>query len=197
MPDITAIAGKVAGIVSLAAFIPYIIAILRGKGKIRPNRATWWIWTAVGFMLGASYYSSGANHTIWVPVSYIIGPFITAIISIKYGEGGWTPFDRICLLGAGISAILWWIFSSPVVALYVNIFIDLMGALPTIRKAYHEPESEDRIAWALFITGNIINLFAIETRTFTISAYPIYMFLCCGTITFLVFFRRYRKEVKK
>jgi hypothetical protein len=191
MPDITAVSGKVAGIVSFIAFLPYILAILRGQTK--PNRATWWIWTVVGFMLGASYYSSGANHTIWVPVSYVIGPLIVAVLSIRYGEGGWSRFDRICLFGAAISAILWWLFSSPLVALLINLFIDLMGALPTIRKAYYKPESEDRTAWGLFFTGNAVNLFAVETWTFAISIYPIYMFLASGLIAFFIFVRRNQK----
>ena len=125
MNSATAVIGGVAGVVSLVAFIPYIIAVLMGETK--PNRASWWIWAVVGFMLGASYYSSGASHTIWVPISYIIGPFAIAILSLKHGEGGWTPFDRSCLLGAGVSLILWWIFSQPIVALSINLFIDLMG----------------------------------------------------------------------
>jgi hypothetical protein len=188
MPDITAIAGKVAGIVSLAAYGPYILAILRGK--TRPNRASWWIWTVVGFMLGTSYYCSGADHTLWAPVSYAIGPIATAILSIKYGEGGWTRFDRCCLLGAGVSVALWWTFGSPLIALLINLLIDFMGALPTIRKAYQEPESEDRVAWTLFVAGNLANLFAVERWTFSIAAYPIYMLLCNGLITTLVFVRR-------
>lgn len=188
MPDITAVAGKVAGITALAALVPYILAILRGETK--PNRATWWIWTVVGFMLGASYYSSGANHTIWVPVSYIIAPIIVAILSIKYGVGGWTRFDRYCLLGAGVSVVLWWMFSSPLVALLINLFIDLMGALPTIRKAYYEPESENFTAWVLNFAANTINLFAIERWTFAIAVYPIFMFTTCGLITTFIFIRR-------
>jgi hypothetical protein len=184
MPDITAVAGKVAGVISLVAFIPYVLATLRGK--TRPNRASWWIWTVVGSMLGASYYSSGADHTIWVPVSYIIGPFVIAILSLKYGEGGWTRFDRACLLGAGASALMWWLFSSPLVALCINIVIDVMGALPTIRKSYREPEGEDRTAWTLFSVGNTVNLLAIEEWTFAIAVYPVYMFLTAGLITLLV-----------
>ncbi|MEK7516302.1 MAG: hypothetical protein AAB562_01770 [Patescibacteria group bacterium] len=187
MSDITAVAGTVAGILSLAAFAPYILAILRKKTK--PSRATWWIWTVVGFMLGASYYSSGANHTIWVPASCIIGSFITAVLSLKYGEGGWTRFDRGCLLGAGVSVALWWMFSSPLIALLINLSIDFMGALPTIRKSYYEPEGEDRTAWAMFFAGNTANLFAVESWSFAIAAYPIYMFLCSGAIAVLVFLR--------
>ncbi|MEK7478584.1 MAG: hypothetical protein AAB626_01510 [Patescibacteria group bacterium] len=191
MPDITAIAGKVAGIISLVAIVPYVLAILRGETK--PNRATWWIWLVVGLMCVASYHSSGANHTIWVPVSYVIGPFTVAILSIKYGEGGWTPFDRWCLLGAGMSIVLWWVFNSPLIALLINLFIDLMGSLPTIRKAYHKPESEDRTTWILFCAGNTANLFAVERWTFAIAVYPIYMLAGSGLITIFLFVRRNQK----
>ena len=190
-----AVAGKVAGVISLVAIVPYILAILRGETK--PNRATWWIWTIVGLMLGASYYSSGANHTMWVPVSYIIGPIVTAVLSIKYGVGGWTRFDKSCLFGAGASVVLWWMFSSPLAALLINLFIDFMGALPTIRKAYHEPESEDRAAWVLASAANTANLFAVERWTFTIAIYPIYMFTACGLITAFLFIRRNQKAKAK
>ena len=94
-PHLQELLGQLAGIVSLLGFFPYILATV--QGKTRPNRATWWIWTLVGGMLCASYAASGAQHSIWVPVSYVVGPFITAILSIKYGEGGASRFDRTCL----------------------------------------------------------------------------------------------------
>lgn len=183
----TATFGMVAGVVSLAAFIPYIISILRGK--TRPNRASWWIWTVVGIMLASSYSASGAKDTIWVAISYIIGPLITALLAIKFGEGGWTRFDRACIACAVMSGVLWFVFDSPMVALSINIVIDAAGALPTIKKTYKEPEGEDRVAWALFFIGNTINLFAVGTWNFAIAIYPIYLFIGSGIIAFQVFFR--------
>jgi len=184
MPDITAIAGKVAGIISLVAGIPYIIAILRGQTK--PNRATWLIWFVVGCVVGVSYYSSGARDTMWVPITYIIGPFVITILSFKYGEGGWTKFDRYCLLGACASLVLWWMFNSPLIALITNLFIDFMGALPTLRKSYYEPEKENGLAWALSFLSNLVNIFAVKQWTFAIAIYPIYMIVVSGLITALV-----------
>ena len=184
MPPIAVLAGRLAGLLSLAAFAPYIVAILRGQ--TRPNRATWWIWTTNGLVLGASYYSSGAQSTIWVPVSYVVGPVVTATLAIRYGEGGWTRFDRSCLLGAGSGILLWWWFNSPVAALLMTLGVDFSGALPTIRKAYRAPDTEDRLAWALFIAGNTVNLLAVERWQFAIAVYPVYMFLASGTIAALV-----------
>jgi hypothetical protein len=180
--------GRVAGIFSLAAFIPYILSTIRAETK--PNRATWLIWTLVGALLAASYYASGARHTIWVPISYVVGPLVIALISLKYGVGGWTPFDRGCLLAAGASLLPWWIFNSPLVALCLNLAIDFFGALPTIRKAYHSPESEDLTAWILFLLGNTLNLAAIERWQFSLFIYPIYLFVLSGLITTLIVARR-------
>jgi len=65
------LAGIAGGIVALAAFVPYIRAII--KGTTTPNRATWLIWTIIGCITAASYAAGGADQTIWVAVSYALG----------------------------------------------------------------------------------------------------------------------------
>jgi hypothetical protein len=187
------IAGVIAGVLALTAFVPYIIAILRGS--TRPNRATWFIWTVVGLLLATSYYSSGAHDTLWVPVAYVAGPLVVAVLSIKFGEGGWTWLDRLCLFGAAASAPLWWLSGSPLIALVINLLIDALGALPTIRKSYYNPQGEDRTAWALGLAGATVNLFAIEAWSFEIAAYPVYMFVANATIAALVLVPRKQKNI--
>lgn len=191
MPEtitITALAGWTAGILGLAAFIPYIAAIIRGD--TRPNRATWLIWMTVGVAAGGSYYAGGAVDTIWVAVSFIAGPLIIVIISIKRGEGGWTWTDRACLFTAGASVFLWWLSGSALLGLCTSLVADLMGAYPTIIKAYHRPDGEDRSSWTIWAIAGAINLAAIDDwGSFTILIYPIYMFLCAGTIAALLWLR--------
>lgn len=191
--DFTAILGQLGGLVSLAGFIPYIIAVLRGKA--RPNRASWLIWTMVGCALAGSYYASGARHTIWVPLSNIIGPFIIAVLSLRHGEGGWNKFDKLCLGGAAGSLAVWLLFDAPLIALLSNLFLDFMGALPTIKKSYLEPDGEDKLTWALFVLGDVLNLLAIEKRDFEILIYPVYMILVNGTIAILIWRSLKRKTV--
>ncbi len=141
-----------------------------------------------GLVLGASYWFSGADSTIWVPVGYAVGSLVTALLSLRYGVGGSTPLDRSCLAGAGAGLLLWWLFDSPVVALVTTLGVDFLGALPTIRKAWLAPHTEDRLAWALFIGGNIFNLLAVDRWEFAILVYPVYFFLVSGAIAALVLF---------
>ncbi|AFY41381.1 hypothetical protein [Nostoc sp. PCC 7107] len=175
--------GVVAGFLSFLGFLPYVVSIYHRK--TRPNRVTWWIWAIVGFILCWSYYSSGAINTIWVPVCSAIGHLIIAILAIKYGEGGWNSFDRWCLLTAGISLVLWWQFSSPIIALVINIGIDFLGALPTMRKSYYQPHTEDFSTWIIFLLAHTLNLFALKNWSFALSAYPLYLF--CSTATICIF----------
>lgn len=169
------IAGRIAGILGLLGFVPYVRDIFRKENPTRPNRASWWIWVASGTMLALSYHYSGANETIWVPISYIIGPVVIALLSIKYGEGGWTPLDRLCITGTVFSIVLWAIFRSPVAALVMNLIIEVWGAVPTIKKCYLDPKSESRTAWTIFFSANSINILAVEKWTFAESVYPLYM----------------------
>lgn len=198
MSDVKTIAGLVAGVLSFVAYIPYAWAIIKTRNDekpVKPNRATWAIWAVVSLMLLASYRSAGASYTIGVPIAYAVCSIIIFFISLKYGDGGWTWFDRWCLAIAAGSAIVWWITGSPLTALVANLGVDLADALPTIKKAYLNPASESRTAWAMFFLGNSANLFAVEYFTFAIAAYPIYMFLGCGAIATLVLFKPRMKKV--
>jgi len=173
------IAGMIAGILSLAGYVPYIISILRHQTK--PNRATWFIWTIVGGLLAFSFMASGDRHAIWLPLGYFFGPLITAVLSIWYGYATWTRLDTICVIAAMLSLIPWIFAKNPSLTLLINLFIDGTGAIPTLVKTYHEPETEDFTAWLIFFIGNTIELFAIEHWNIA-AAYPIYLFFLAGGI---------------
>jgi hypothetical protein len=179
------IVGILAGVFSFSAYLLYIVAIL--KGYTKPSRASWFIWGAVGIILVLSYRASGAENTIWVPVSEAIAPVVIAILSIKYGSGGTEKIDIFAFVGSLFSLFLWWYFDSPVVALVTNLMLDFFAALPTIEKSWKNPAEEDRFAWTLTQIGNSLNLFAIDKLLFGVIIYPIYTFIIDGVITALLY----------
>jgi hypothetical protein len=178
--------GIIASLLCFLYSVPYIIAIL--QGKTRPNRASWWIWLTIGTIMCVSYYSTGGGSTIWALVCGVIAQLVIAILSIKYGEGGWNRFDRMCLFGAGISLLFWWWFNSPFLAVLINISMDMMAALPTLKKSYYNPETENVFSWMLYSVGSFLNLFTIEHWSITLSALPIYVF-CVNTAITVVLLR--------
>lgn len=185
--------GKIAGALSFLAFVPYIVATIRGKN--RPNRATWIIWSAVGVSLLASYAAAGARETLWVTVANLLAFVFVLILSVKYGVGGWTVFDGLCLFGAAFGLLLWWWFDSPLPTLYSGLFVDLVGALPTIRKSWVQPESEDLLTWILFVAANALNLFAIREWSLVMASYPVYMvFITALMVGVLVLSRNRRRK---
>lgn len=187
--DIKTVIGIIAGVVAFSAYIVYVISIL--KRKTKPNRATWWIWAFMGLVLALSYKFSGADTTVWVPYVEFLGPFIIALLSIWYGEGGLKEkTDLFCLLGAIISVILWIVFDSPVIALVTNLAVDSFAIIPTIKKSYLRPEGED--FWAWFGTGlaDSLNMFAVGRFTFAVLIYPIYMLVSDLIIIIILIIRK-------
>ncbi|WP_310424476.1 hypothetical protein [Chamaesiphon sp. VAR_48_metabat_135_sub] len=172
------------GIVLLLGNIPYILSIRRGD--TRPNRVTWGIWTTIGFILLGSSYSLGATNTLWLQIAQVISQVIITFYAFKYSQGKWDLLDRICLGGAGLSLLLWWQSGSPLVALLMNIVMDTLGAVPTIRKIYHDPKSEDLLFWVMSFSSAILNLFAIEIFSFSFVVFPLYLFILNVTIVTLL-----------
>jgi hypothetical protein len=166
--------GVLAGLFSFMGFIPYLISIIRQKTQ--PNRASWWIWATLGTIIAVSNYSAGARDTMWLLSAYAFCQFVIAVLSIKNGEGGWNIFDQTCMLGAGISIVFWWWTKEPLTAILINIAIDSLGALPTIRKSYSQPETEDFFSWTMFLMASVLNLLALRNWSIVLSSYPIYLF---------------------
>ena len=188
------ILGMVAGSVLLLGNIPYIRSIRRGD--TRPNRVTWGIWTTIGFLLLGSSYSLGATNTLWLMIAQVISQLVITFYAFKYSRGKWQRLDRICIAGAGLSLLLWWRSGSPLVALVMNIAMDMLGAVPTITKIYDDPNSEDLTFWVMSFTSAVLNLLAIENFARALIIFPLYLFLL-NTLVLILLTRPKWSRIKK
>jgi len=178
------LAGVVAGLISMAAYLPYAYDVIRGAA--RPNRATWLIWAIVGGLLFASYSAAAGGAACWVPLSDTLGPALIAVLAVRYGEGGMNWFDVACLTIAGFSVLGWVITGSPMISLSINLFLALLGALPTLWSVYREPSAEPVLVWCAFLMGNLLNLVAVEHWNWRSAAYPVYAVLAAGLVNVLI-----------
>jgi hypothetical protein len=184
--------GIIAGILSFIAYLSYIVTIL--LGKTRPSRSTWWVLTLVGMLIASSYYAGGARTTIWIALSYVVGPFIIALLSLKYGEGKWERLDTYCFTGSIIGAVVWYVAHSALLGLIINIGIDFLGLIPTVKKSFLHPQGENRLAWTLELIASFLNMFAIDRWSFSIIIYPIYLLVMNGIIALSLYLPMFKKR---
>jgi hypothetical protein len=172
--------GMVAGILSAGCLLPYIVSTIQGKTK--PHRVTWWILSGVGFLLTANQFFAGGGSTIWLTLCAAVGQLVLAILSIRFGEGKWGNLDRVAIVGAIVSIVIWQKFNSPLLSLGLSIATDFLGCLPTIHKARRAPETENFTSWALYFVASSLNLLAIESWTLAQVLLPMYLFIANGVI---------------
>ncbi|MBE9030097.1 sodium-independent anion transporter [filamentous cyanobacterium LEGE 11480] len=184
MSSFHSIMGAAAGVLSITCIIPYIISTI--KGETQPHRVTWWILSVLGFMMSANHFAAGGTTTFWEPLCAAIGQLCIAILSIRYGKGGWGKLDQICMAGVIASLIVWQQLDSPMLALALTISVDFLACLPTIRKAIHCPQSEDFTCWMMYFISTAINLSAVQQWDLSHAALPVYLFTGNGFILSLL-----------
>lgn len=174
MDNMKVILGLIAAIISVICYIPYIITTIQGKTK--PNVATWTTWMILSIVVTASSFAAGAFNTLWVPLFGVIGQGAIAFLAIKQGKGNWSKFDLICLFFVGLGLAFWWHFNSPIIALVMTLTVDLIGVLPTFKKSYEEPESENLLTWVLYLVSSIFLIFSVESWSLALGLFPLYLF---------------------
>lgn len=183
--------GILGGGCSVVAITYYVSSILRKETK--PNRASWIIWNVTNIILLASYFAVGARSTIFLPIVYFINGLIVLILSFRYGIYFWSRLDYVSLFIAGLSLIIWFLTKNPLTALLMNLTMDAVAYLPTIKKSYLDPDSESHIAWFFIFLGACLNLLAIDSLSFGVLIYPIVMFVMNGILLMVL----YRQKIFK
>jgi len=180
----------VAGLLFLAGFFPYILAILRGQTK--PAKASWIIWASLDTITLLGMYAKDAvNGQI---VGAVLGVWIVVALAIKYGKPGWTKLDRLCLVGAVIGIVLWQAFSNPVLAILTSQSVVFLGSIPTFVSAWHDPSKEDRIAWTIYWLSCVAAVIAIPSWTLQDTAQPITFFTIETIMMYLLYLKPQTKQ---
>jgi hypothetical protein len=161
------------GILMVAGAPPYLKDIL--KGKTRPERATWFIWSVLGVVaFVAQMKLHGRWSLIFVGVD-AIGNILVFCLSLKLGIAGWSITDRIAIIIAAIAIAVSLISRQPVVALTGVILADLSGSALTIIKTYKQPESETSITWILLGTASLLGALSVGRLDWQLLLYPVYL----------------------
>jgi hypothetical protein len=193
MEETATLLSGIAGGFSMAAYVPLLHAIFRREYS--PERATWFIWTVVTAAIGLAYIANGHWHSAIVPLGYCGGCATIAILSIKYGVGGWSRIDRYCIAVSAIGIILWMVTGNELLALFFNILAEAAGAFPTIRRVWHNPTSEPLAGWMIFLMGGVASIFAVDSWNIVSLSYPTFITLFQSTVIWRLMQKRQGSNV--
>src|SRR4051812_47298095 len=114
--------GIISAAVNIAGTVPYVIDIFRGKTK--PERAMWWIYSFLFSILFAAQLQAGARWLLVVTAVYVMDSLLIAVLSLKYGYGRLHKRDIISAVVAVLGLLLWQIADSPLIAIVMVIVVD-------------------------------------------------------------------------
>ena len=191
----------ISGILFVAAFVPYIRAIVRDRNlptgspdKTEPEKATWIIWTLLDTMtLTGMFVKHTVNGQI---VGAVLGAWITLVLALKYGKPGWKRLDKICLGSAILGIVLWKVTHNPLIGMTVSLTLTFIGALPTFASSWKDPSKEDRTAWTIFFISCVVAMFAIPRATIADAAQPTTFFVI-ETVMVIILYLRPRMLVQR
>jgi hypothetical protein len=161
------------------------------KGKVKPNRVSFLLWSIAPFIAFAAQIKQGVGLEALMTFSTGFLPLMTFIASFVNKKAEWriTRFDLICGLLSILGLALWLITKVGNVAILFSILADGLAAVPTIVKAYKYPDTELAWPWLATVVGVLLTLLTIKDWSFANSGFIIYILIADALIYSLVQFR--------
>lgn len=172
--------GQISGLLVILGVIPYLYEVFfRG---VRPERITWFIWTAILAMSLFAQKGAGAEDSLWLMIGNVIACGIVFIASLFKGVGGFTKLDISCLTIAVSGVLIWQLSGNPLIAIFGSMIADFAGSLPTIKKAYIMPREEGATVYIFSLIASVIGFMAANFNDFAVYIFPIYLVLSNSSI---------------
>lgn len=161
------------------------------KGKVKPNRVSFLLWSIAPFIAFAAQINQGIGleslmtfSTGFLPLTIFIASFVN-----KKAEWKITKFDLVCGALSILGLILWLVTKVGNIAITFSILADALAAIPTLVKAYKYPDTEIAWPWIATVFGVVLTLLTLKGLTFANSGFILYILIVNTIIFSLVQFR--------
>lgn len=176
-------------LIGAAGAVAYLIDTL--KGKVKPNRVSFLLWSIAPFIAFAAQIKQGVGLEALMTFSTGFLPIMTLAASFFNKQAEWklTKFDLFCGFLSVVGLALWQITKVGNVAIFFSILADGLAAVPTIVKSYKYPDTELAWPWIASSFGVFLTLLTLKELSFANSGFIIYIFMVDLIIFGLVQFR--------
>ncbi len=146
------------GVLSSAAFLPYIWAIIHHQTV--PSPVSWAIWASVDTLALIAMRKEKA--TSGQLTGTVAGAWIIAVLALIFGKPSMGFIEWITIAIAAQGIVLWQMKGDALLGLICAQIATLVGGVPTIIDGYRNPAQEDPFAWSVWFLSCIFALFAIK-----------------------------------
>jgi hypothetical protein len=166
------IIGFIAAALAFVAYAPYIRDLL--KNKTKPHPYSWFIWGLITAVIFALQISHKAGAGAYVTLTVAVLSFVIAGLSlVRNGRGDIILWDTVCLFVALVAICLWLFAKQPVLSMVLLVSIDLVGFIPTVRKAWSKPYEETLFTWELNGFRHALSVLAIQSYSLITLLNPV------------------------
>ncbi len=154
------ILGFVAILIGSVSYLPYFRDIF--KDKTKPHAFSWLIWAILAAIGFAGQISDNAGPGSWTLGLTAIANFSIFLLALRKGEKNILLIDWLCLMGAVIAIIIWFITKEPLLSVSLISVIAILGFFPTFRKSFIKPKEETILTYALNVPKFAFALSALD-----------------------------------
>ena len=169
--DLKILLGSLAALVALLNYLPYVVGVVRRT--LHPHAFSWIIFTIITATISVAQFSAGAGAGAWATGATAITTAVIAGFALRNGGYRITRFDTVSLVAALIAIPVWILTDNPLLAVIILTSIEVLGFLPTYRKAWLHPGDESQLAFILTIIKYVLALGAMEVYSLTTTLFPV------------------------
>ena len=164
------------------------------KGVYKPQRMTKFIYLIISVVIIASMVFSNDTSAIYLALVQGLATLGIFTLSLKYGVGGVGKLDLGVLVLALLAIVGWKTTNNPFVGLYLSVFADAVGIIPTLPKIYKDPHSEEPFYYISDIVSGFFSCLALvsvnEFGNIEKNLFPVYILLLNLVVFLIITIRR-------
>jgi hypothetical protein len=175
--------------IGAAAYTVYIGQTAKKKG-VQPHPLSWILW---GLVTGVAYLvqrERGGAAGSWVTGFTSCVCFLIGGLSLAKRTWRFSRFDKVSIW-FGLGVLLFYVLSrNPTHSAILATIVDVVGYLPTVKKAWIEPYKDSATSFSLNSVKFVPALLALQSYSVATWLYPVTLVVVNGGVATLLLVRR-------
>ena len=176
-------------LLTFVGFYPYVASIF--KNQTKPHVFSWVIWGVTTLIVFFAQLADEGGVGAWpTGVAAVITFYVAALAYVRRADIHITQSDWFFFILSILSLPIWYWTSSPLWAVILLTSVDTLGFIPTFRKAYHQPFSENISFYFIMGIRSFISILALEHFSVTTILFPAAIGVMCFFLIYVLWVRR-------